>query len=680
MKRFFCILMTLALTATAAPVFAAQEYGTELEKAILKAKSVFSIPQECTEFSYYAQKAEGSEEKTEAWGLEWRSGDGKISVNAVIDSLGNVCSYRFYEEAEQAGLAGVDRVTAEKTASAFLKKAASGQAASMREVDQESNRAITAHHEFTYRYYVNDIPVLPLTATVRVNKYTGAVSAFDGFDAGFKMPSFPASEGGLSEDEAASAWLDELGLSLNYYSYYDYDKKNFFVYGAYSPKKPYRFAIDAKTGKPAVLAQENLRYMKSENATGDAAADSGGLSGAELLEVERAADLISQSEAEQKLQTAFPVLKKMGKVTESTLEKVDFDGIHYRWHIYFGLGYGAVDAETGEILSFNYYSGEKEKKTVLTEARAQLIAEELLRTLAPERFAQTKLYPYEPASGITRDGEGYRDYDFHYVRLVNGHPFMNNELTVTVDGVSGEIKAYRCSWYETVKFPALDKAMGVENAFEALEKIKGFDLVYNRLEDGSYGLVYQFKSSTDGIRMEPVNGQLLNYAGKVTAEKKLPVYTDMEKHWSKNYVQKLLENGYYLSGTEFKPNQTILQKEFFQYLFTEYGLENDTERLYEVLRERGIVLDSEKAPDQALTRQEAAKFMVRYLGLGRAGERPELFVNLFADHIEDGYKGYATLCKGLGIMAGDRNGRFNGTAAMSRAEAAAAVYNLVSIH
>ena len=134
-----------------------------------------------------------------------------------------------------------------------------------------------------------------------------------------------------------------------------------------------------------------------------------------------------------------------------------------------------------------------------------------------------------------------------------------------------------------------------------------------------------------------------------------------------------------LKSDHFKPDNTITQIDFFRYLFVPEMRYYDDEGLYDMLENRGIVKGEEKAPESKLTRQDAAKFLIRYLGLGLAGERPEIYVSKFGDKVEDQYRGYASLCYGLGIMRGDEKGRFNGTKTMTNAEAASVIYNTMKV-
>ena len=123
----------------------------------------------------------------------------------------------------------------------------------------------------------------------------------------------------------------------------------------------------------------------------------------------------------------------------------------------------------------------------------------------------------------------------------------------------------------------------------------------------------------------------------------------------------------------------MTQSSFLRYLYSPMQAYYDDEEFYEILIRDNIVKEEEKAPNAELTRQDAAKFAVRYLGQGKSGEHPEIFVNPFRDTVNYEYRGYVAICYGLGIMKGDTNGRFNGIKVLTNAEAAATIYNALQV-
>jgi hypothetical protein len=215
---------------------------------------------------------------------------------------------------------------------------------------------------------------------------------------------------------------------------------------------------------------------------------------------------------------------------------------------------------------------------------------------------------------------------------------------------------------------------------EEMMKEYAFDVAYEKTgKDRQSDLVYVFDQAVRAALFEPFTANRIMSNGKPYESEVRPEYQDIKDHWSEKIVMELMENGYYLKSDIFNPDNTITQIDFFRYLFTPEIRYYDDEDLYEMLEKRGIIEEGEKAPDSLLKRRDAAKFLIRYLGLGLAGERSEIYTNKFRDNIDENYKGYAMLCYGLGIMRGDDKGRFNGTKPMTRAETAVAIYNMLKV-
>jgi hypothetical protein len=151
-------------------------------------------------------------------------------------------------------------------------------------------------------------------------------------------------------------------------------------------------------------------------------------------------------------------------------------------------------------------------------------------------------------------------------------------------------------------------------------------------------------------------------------------YDDIAGHWAEAVIGKLLENGYYISGESFRPNEKITQEDFLRYLYApEQRYYDDTDAFYKMLVNSGVIKEEERDPAAALTRYDAARFVVRWLGQGRVAEHPEVFVNAFKDDAAAEYKGYVAIVKALSVMKGDAAGNFNGARALTRAEAAAVI-------
>lgn len=681
MKKILSILVAVSLVlASAIPAFGEETDSKGLEKAILQVKNIVTIPDDYKDFQYSSSQYEENGKSVSVWYLSWDNDDHSCSISATVENGGNLISYSKYDYKSNEGLGSVTREAGQKTAAAFLAKARPDLAANMRLVENADSYS-TDRHYYRYQLYKNDVVVSYVGADVEVDKFTGEVISYNFQGSGEDLSKLPSTDGAIGLDAAKSAYLDKLSVPLSYYSNYNYNKKTLTIFPAYSVSGTARKAIDAKTGEAVDLYDGAYSYRgmggsamaKSENA-----ADSG-LSKEELAAVENISNLISKEKAESILRSAAPGITSDMKVTNTSLSKGYAEPNKYIWNIGFDNAYGTVNAKTGELMSFSVYSENSNKGgAALSEEKARERAESFLKKTASEKFAQSRFYE-SPRYVLYKNAEDVTDYSFNYYRQVNGIDFVDNGFNVVINKASGMVTNYNCDWYDEAVFPAIDKVISEEAAFDAINAFGKMNLTYEKINDGEPALVYDFTNNASNYRIDPFTGARIGTDGKPYKDTAMPEYSDIKGHWAEATIKKLLENGYYLEGEKFNPGQKITQMGFLRYLYSPNQAYYNDEDFYRMLINDKIIKDGEKAPTAELTRQDAAKFTVRYLGLGKAAEHPEIFINPFKDKVSDTYKGYAALCYGLKVMQGDKNGRFNGTNPVTNAEAAAIIYNVLQV-
>jgi hypothetical protein len=101
----------------------------------------------------------------------------------------------------------------------------------------------------------------------------------------------------------------------------------------------------------------------------------------------------------------------------------------------------------------------------------------------------------------------------------------------------------------------------------------------------------------------------------------------------------------------------------------------DQDDFYRMLRNNGVVKEEERDAGAVLSRYDAAKFTVRYLGQQKVAEHGEIFSNPFKDAVTEEVRGYVAVAYALSVMKGDGAGAFNGEQTLRNAEAAAVIYN-----
>jgi len=681
MKRFLSTLLALALLlcpATAAR--AASDQG--LEEAILLVRSVTDIPDSMTEFTYDAYEWTYAGDQISIWSLSWSDNESGAQIHADVDSLGNLNYFYRYESTERSGLAKITRAEAEKTAQSFAESAVSKLPGELRRVNETEDAAYSYYWKQSYQLYVNDVPVPFVTLAVYVDKYTGHVADYAGLSAGTVVPAdFPQGDV-IGQAAAKQAYLEKIGVSLQYITRYDYSTKTRSVFPAYVLKNEDGYVIDAKTGELVSPYGTNRYGLSGADGGGaelgsmEADAARSSLSPIEQEAVDQIAELISKADIEAIIREKVPGITKDMTLSGISLQKNSWDGNRYIWYLDFLGASGTVDAKTGEILSFRIYTpAEDGSGQDCSYEEALAVAEAFAGDQAAEKLAGSLVRETES------DNADESQYEFKFDRQVNGVSYPDNGFEITVDKASGMILRYSSTWYDGLVFPSIDGAISAGSAFDVFAQLGGFGLSYARTGQGAVSLVYQFEQN--GIYyVEPFTGQRLDYDGKIYQETAVrPVYTDLSGHWSEDFVNILADNGYYLSGDRFQPGSVITQLEFLQYLFSTnfvgYGLDED--EFYQFITNWGILTEDEIAPQTALLRQDAAKFLVRFLGFGLVGTYGEIYVNPFNDQIDAEYAGYAALCKALGILRGDTNGNLNGGMAMTRAEAASAIYQTLQV-
>ncbi len=203
-------------------------------------------------------------------------------------------------------------------------------------------------------------------------------------------------------------------------------------------------------------------------------------------------------------------------------------------------------------------------------------------------------------------------------------------------------------------------------------------------EEPDIKLVYSVKQDKPAI-FDAFSGEILDGSGKPFVERKVVEYSDIDGHYAENQIAALAEYGISLPGEAFRPNESIVQKDFLRLLVKAmgyYGAYDDDEALddmYNLLIREKVITREEKNPEAAVTREEAVKFVVRSLGFQEVADIKGIFVTGFKDQgsISPELVGYVAIAKGLGIVGGS-GGNFNPKAGLSRAEAAVMLYNYLT--
>lgn len=680
-----CILALCMVITLSTPVFAANTDSVGLEKAIVSAKEIISIPGDYTDFTYSSSEYEVNDNKVKVWRLNWSDSenyDGDISVS--IDENDNLINYNKYDFSNSSkSLAKITRNEGQEVAEKFLEKVIPTYASNMKNVEYNLINASDDQYYYKFEEFINEIPVDFISLNIGINKYTGEVTSISGLEPQNKTFVYPTSDGIIEKSEAEKAYIDKIGVQLKYYSNYDYKDKKMNVFAAYSLDSNKNKAINSINGQIVNIYQYKSDYADGKggselniNNSSDVAVNNE-LTREEIEAVNNVSGLITKEKAEEIIRKRIDGISTNIKLNNASLSKDNIDN-KYIWQLEFDGAYGKVDAKSGELISFYYYNNIEKGNKSITKTEAQSIAEDFLKEVSPLKFNETRYDCNDFIYNKSLESDSNLDYYyFKYDRIVNGIEFDNNSLNVRVNKTTGKVVEYNSSWYDNISFPDISGAMTKESAFNKINKSANFALEYSRISKDEIALIYNFRDLNDNYLLDPVQGILLDYNGEPYKDNSIPNYSDISGTACEKTVKALLENGYYIKGDKFNPNFNITQINFLKYLNSPMQNYYDDDEFYEMLISNGVIKKEEKSPNSFITNGEAAKLIVRYLGYDKIAQHSEIFKSIFKDKIDEKYQGYASICYGIGIMKGDKSGAFNESINMTNSQAAEVIYNLL---
>ena len=667
MKKLLAVASALALTVSAVSpaVLAAETLATQqtetsarenMQKILESVKQRVEIPSECSEFSSRTEEQYGEK----IYNFTWNEKDGNKSVNITCTADGVITNYSILgfksdDKNNTPNLPKISESDAKKTAENFLKQINPDFPYEIKIYG--SNGSIFGNgYTFYIKTYVNGVLFTNGNGSVNIDGTDGYVM---GFDLGYIQADFPSINNAISVDEAKKAYSDKLGLELVYCTYIDEDG-NTVAYPVYTQEYSYDKYINALTGD--VVDVTNYRYFtgnKFESAKGDTA-DSG-LTEQEIKELDNIDGLISRTALENKLKSnkLLSIPKNINTDSISLYKNYDDE---YTYAVSMSNDkcniYTSVDAKTGEI---KYYSrwGEDDSKEKNNDDSA-------LKTLAGDK---AKEYKYDENSHL-------------YVRYVNGIKVTGDYANVTTN--NGVLTNFSMNYTDT-EFPSIENAMSKEDAENILFDVKDYSIVYmQNYTDNTREIIPVYTIDTENIN--PFTGKFVDYQNKEITENassKLE-YSDIDGHYAEKYIKELAYYGIGFEGGEFKPDEKITQKDFLALLMSINGndiivLKNNLEQANWVYRnstQNSIISEDERDDEAAVTREEAAVYMIRAIGAENYAKYNDIYVTPFNDVTEN--KGYIALLSAMGVLSGDGNGNFNPNREMTRAESIIMIYNYLT--
>lgn len=688
----------------------------ELENAITIAKTKFSIPESwkfTSNINTYGNK--------KVYYLSWRSTDALESsgISVSVDGNGMITDYNKYTQGDykQVGkLPKISRQEAKTKAEEYIEQIAPGLSKQLGYQETTQDSIMSASYYMNYYRVVNGVPFYNDRVYVNVNRDTGELQSYS--RQWSDNPEFPAAAKPITIDQAEAAYVKNLGLKLIYKISTADDVLK--AYAAYVPIYGNSgYAVDAFTGERVRLggdfnvnsAEDSGMYTKEKAMLRAAAGEGVILNPDELKAVQEAAKLKSKEEIEE-------IARRkdfLGITTEHKLQSYYLssdwpDKNEYVYYMQFRIQNEtaskndkyvsvSINAKTGLIKNFSkgapYAEGAKPKDDMAT---ARAAADAFIAKYYPECY-KTIEYDQMRSESYIDPSKKEESYNFVYTRLVNGTACPDNNIQVSYDNVNSMIVGMSLNWYDSISFPLVDKAIGVEEAGKKLFEKVGLGLEYryeyaakpvetyegDNSANTKVRLVYTLKPNKPLI-LDANTGELLNSDGTEYKETVKVSYTDIKGHFAEEKINVLAENGIYLDGTEFRPNDAMAQKDFLTLLsktLNYYGpiitlksSSKEIDELYAYLQREGVIKEGEKAPDSPIAREDAVKFVIRALKYDRVADLKDIFNCTFRDKgsIDQNLAGYVTIAAGLGIIDGTSS-QFRPKDKLTRSEGAIIIYN-----
>lgn len=708
MKKLTALFVALAMTfITAIPALGAAKSNpsVKLDDAISNAKTLLNLKTDNYSFNYNYNENAGS---NNTWDLSWSSknNDGTGYYVSVNSETGDIISYNMstpYNPVMTVKIPKYSREQALAATQAFLKKVVPKQYKETIEKETADTYLGKIYpgnqdtYNFNFTRQVNGLNFLDNGIIINVDKNTLAVR---NFNLNWDKATFESPSKAISASKAMDAFKTKLGLELSYVLVSDQSGKTPTPMLVYSLKNG-SYPIDAVTGE--VLKNS---YGVPEASMKAAAADSSAMRGNVVLTPQEQASVDASTKYIPK-DTALATAKKYVTIsskmtlTGANLYTNSTDGSaqwNFNWNYNnvsgaYSYASASINAITGKMIGFNMYGSEyypvKETAPSYTKTQAAATADKFLSTLEPDKF---KIVERRDADQSTSPSDKLTAYNYNYVAKVNGAACSFDSMSITVNPYTGKIMSYNMSWTD-VKFPSAKDAIGLNKAYEALGKVATLDLQYVRLYD--YTKVQPTTTIKLAYVLNGLQGQLdansgaqIDYNGKPIVPVEKISYSDIKGNTAENDISALVDLGIIDDATKtFNPDSPILQKDFIKMLVK--SLPNnyviyatlkdgtvDYDSYYTTAIQKNILTEAQKNPTANVTRQDAAKYILRAMGLGFVAENNSIFIPGYKDaaSIDKSYVGYAAIASSLKLLPSENN-QFNGKTTITRGQSASAIAN-----
>ncbi|MDP4132485.1 MAG: S-layer homology domain-containing protein [Bacillota bacterium] len=688
MKKILAMILVISMIGTFSCFSFAEQNTEKLQSVLALVKGRIGSTDEYTQF----ESSYNSYDGIESYSFNWsNNADGAYSnLNVSANGEGIITNYSRYSsnDYQTNRKPSVNKMTADealkKTHELINKLNPDLKDKVKLENSVDSESLYNDGFNFQIQRYENGIPVSNDRGFVSVsNDATKIMDYSIQYTEGLK---FDKTEGVISKDAAKKAFDAKIGIKASWYT--EYKDKTRTVYPAYMPNETNRVYINALTGEKVEMPDTiHPYYAKGDRMTKEAASmDSGGFTGAELSEIDNVSGLLSKDEIIK--------LLKENKTLEypKDLELNSFRTYkdYYAKDLYYtALSFAndpkdgkddykyteyEVNSKTGEII--RYYTSYNERDIEKFNAeKAKKSADKALTELAKDKAK-------EFSEGVNQYGN-----NFVYTRNVQNLPYPDNCITIGISN-EGKVIGYNVD-YSDITFPSVEKIISKEEASKKLFEQVDYNLMYiptksdEKLKRNDKAIIVYAFDEDKTSKIDAFTGKLLGYDSQEYKEE-VKEYTDIEGHYAAEQIKTLFRFGIKFDGDKFKPDEVITQQEYLSLLIAAFmpgemvtiKRADKPDDLYTKAKNYGLIKDGEIAPDSSVTRADAAKFMIRAMGIEEYAQLSNIYVCPFKDVTK--LIGQISILGAMGIFKGDSEGNFNPDKNLTRADSAIVIYNFLS--
>lgn len=690
MKKVLSVVLVTMMILSGMPVLA--EEASRMQEVLLNIKERIMDTDDFKEFNSSVMESNGDK----IYSFDWNTNvdDSYKSLSVTANDNGLILNYRYYDDVTNSynSAPSLNKLSLDEAMIKAQKLIDTLNPEISGKIRVEKTGTTESLFDSTYRFnlqrYENDIPVYNDNGFVTVNgdatkitryslNYTDGI-LFDGLD------------DIVSVSDAWKYYYENAGAELEYRLRFKDKEKE--IYLSYIPLLGSEEYIDAKTGEVTPVWHRDYHYFTENYAMGTmnkdmAVEESARLSEIELEKIQEVAGLKSAEDAQIAIKNNDILDFCEDLVLTSINLYKDYNGDRYFYDITFEsqmsdvykYASATLDAKTLEIIRWRahlddyieYHKGDGEKEIDKKDIEEKAFF--ALKVIAPKYFGENSEYK------IT----DIKSNQLSFIRYVNDIKFGDDRVNIEINPENGKVWSYSIN-YTDVEFPLPEGIITEEEAIEKMSQKASMTLYYFLMSKTEKGL------KADNAVLGYKNGYISEidaFSGAIedfSAESSKMTYSDIENHYAKKEIETLARFGIGFEGSEFKPDDVITVNEYITLLMSTFShytpvilkASNDVTYEYKEAVKNGIVDIKKVNPDKPLTRESAAIYMIRVMGLEEVAKLDSIYKPVFQDVTQN--VGYISILGAMGVFKGDENSLFNPNKNLTRADSLILIYNYLS--